>query len=81
MPDRKAVHAEPAVSHRFAAFVKMLNELNYKVQPQWHSKQGHMKVICVGAGAAGLLVAYKMKKNFKNYELVCYEKFVLSEMV
>ena len=28
----------------------------------------------VGAGAAGLLVAYKMKKNFTNYELVCYEK-------
>lgn len=55
----------------------MVSELSYKVEPQWHSKPGHIRVICVGAGAAGLLVAYKMKKGFKNYELVCYEKFVL----
>ena len=33
-----------------------------------------MKVIAVGAGAAGLLVAYKMKRMFSNYELTCYEK-------
>ncbi|KAH0847215.1 hypothetical protein AYO21_02604 [Fonsecaea monophora] len=52
----------------------MVSELGYKVEPQWHSKPNFIRVICVGAGAAGLLVAYKMKKNFKNYELVCYEK-------
>lgn len=46
----------------------------YHVPSQWHSKPNHLRVICVGAGAAGLLVAYKMKKTFKNYDLVCYEK-------
>ena len=49
-------------------------EPRYEVLPQWHSKPGHLRVITVGAGAAGLLVAYKMKKNFTNYDLVCYDK-------
>jgi hypothetical protein len=47
---------------------------SYHILPQWHSKPNHLRVICVGAGAAGLLVAYRMKKNFTKYELVCYEK-------
>lgn len=47
---------------------------SYHILPQWHSKPNHLRVICVGAGAAGLLVAYKMKKSFTNFELVCYEK-------
>ena len=41
---------------------------------QWHSKPGLIRLINVGAGAAGLLLAYKMQKNFTEYELVCYEK-------
>jgi protoporphyrinogen oxidase len=41
---------------------------------QWHSKPRHIRVIHVGAGAAGLLMAYKMKKMATDYELVCYEK-------
>lgn len=49
-------------------------ESPFHILPQWHSKPNHLRVICVGAGAAGLLVAYKMKKNFTNYKLVCYEK-------
>uniref|UniRef100_A0A8H7Y6L6 Uncharacterized protein n=1 Tax=Psilocybe cubensis TaxID=181762 RepID=A0A8H7Y6L6_PSICU len=36
--------------------------------------QRHLKVICIGAGASGLLMAYKMQRNFENYELMCYEK-------
>jgi hypothetical protein len=39
----------------------------YSVLPQWHSKQSHVRVIHVGAGAAGILMAYKMQKN--NVEL------------
>jgi malic enzyme len=47
----------------------------YKVSEKWHSQPGHLRVICAGAGAAGLCVAYKMKHmKFTNYELVCYEK-------
>ncbi|ORY17468.1 hypothetical protein BCR34DRAFT_621904 [Clohesyomyces aquaticus] len=46
----------------------------YEILPQWHSKPTPLRVICVGAGAAGLLLAYKLKTNLTNYELVCYEK-------
>lgn len=37
-------------------------------------EEKHLKVICIGAGASGLLVAYKLQRNFANYDLVCYEK-------
>lgn len=46
----------------------------YTILPQWHSQPAKLRVIHVGAGAAGLLMAYKMKKLFTTYELVCYEK-------
>jgi ribulose 1,5-bisphosphate synthetase/thiazole synthase len=46
----------------------------YKIKDQWHSQPQHLRVIHVGAGAAGLLMAYKMKKSFQDYSLVCYEK-------
>lgn len=36
----------------------------------------HVKVICVGAGASGLLMAYKLQHHFKNYSLTVYEKNV-----
>ncbi|KAG7126384.1 putative sterigmatocystin biosynthesis monooxygenase stcW like protein [Verticillium longisporum] len=38
-----------------------------------HSEK-HIRVICVGAGASGLLVAYKMQKHFQNFSLAVYEK-------
>ncbi|KAF5316157.1 hypothetical protein D9619_006298 [Psilocybe cf. subviscida] len=34
----------------------------------------HLKVICIGAGASGLLLAYKMQRSFENFELVIYDK-------
>lgn len=34
----------------------------------------HIRVICVGAGASGLLFAYKMQRHFTNFELQVYEK-------
>ena len=48
----------------------------YEVREQFHSEQHHVKVIHVGAGVSGLLTAYKAKNYLKNYELVCYEKYV-----
>lgn len=51
------------------------NDTPYAVPERWHSQPSHLRVICVGAGAAGLCVAYKMKHmRFTNYELICYEK-------
>lgn len=34
----------------------------------------HVKVICIGAGASGLLLAYKLQRSFENFDLVIYEK-------
>ena len=34
----------------------------------------HVRIICVGAGASGLLFAYKMQKHFQNFSLTVYEK-------
>lgn len=34
----------------------------------------HVKVICIGAGASGLLMAYKLDRHFQNFDLTVYEK-------
>lgn len=34
----------------------------------------HIRIICVGAGASGLLMAYKLQKHFSNFSLQIYEK-------
>lgn len=36
--------------------------------------QRKLKVICIGAGASGLLLAYKVQRHFDNFDLVVYEK-------
>jgi cation diffusion facilitator CzcD-associated flavoprotein CzcO len=37
-------------------------------------QERHVKIICIGAGASGLLFAYKMQKHFQNFSLTVYEK-------
>lgn len=32
------------------------------------------KIICIGAGVCGLILAYKLRRSFENFELVIYEK-------
>ncbi|PPR07982.1 hypothetical protein CVT24_002694 [Panaeolus cyanescens] len=34
----------------------------------------HIRIICIGAGASGLLLAYKLQRSFDKYDLVVYEK-------
>ena len=34
----------------------------------------HVRVICIGAGASGINMAYQTKKHLKNVELIVYEK-------
>jgi len=38
-----------------------------------HSERA-MKIICIGAGASGLLFAYKLQRSFEKFELTVYEK-------
>jgi len=69
------------------AFFKESDEINdpFKLQnlrEQWHSQPAkNLRVIQVGAGTAGLLLAYKTQKNFTGYELVCHEKCVVSSFL
>jgi cation diffusion facilitator CzcD-associated flavoprotein CzcO len=33
-----------------------------------------LRVICIGAGASGLILAYKLQRSFQNFSLIVYEK-------
>ncbi|CAK4031916.1 FAD NAD(P)-binding domain-containing [Lecanosticta acicola] len=48
----------------------------YKVLDQYHSKPNRLRVACVGAGASGLCLAYKMEKMLEpgSFELTLFEK-------
>ena len=34
----------------------------------------HLRVICIGAGASGLLLSYKLQRSFEHFNLTIYEK-------
>ena len=48
----------------------------YRVLQQYHSKPRKLRVACVGAGASGLCLAYKMEKMMipGSFELTLFEK-------
>lgn len=48
-------------------------DTSWRLHKPIHSER-HVRVICIGAGASGLLLAYKMQKHFSNYSLTVYEK-------
>ncbi|KAH6663263.1 hypothetical protein F5X68DRAFT_266033 [Plectosphaerella plurivora] len=48
-------------------------DASWRLDAPVHSEK-HIRIICIGAGASGLLVAYKLQKHFKNFSLVVYEK-------
>ena len=49
------------------------NDECWRSQKPIHEER-HLKVICIGAGASGLLLAYKLQRSFENFELILYEK-------
>lgn len=44
--------------------------------PPIFEPQRKLKVVCVGAGASGLLVAYKLQRHFDDLDLKIFEKNV-----
>ncbi|KIN03267.1 hypothetical protein OIDMADRAFT_119824 [Oidiodendron maius Zn] len=52
----------------------ILNDEGYDILDQAQSEPRRLKIIHVGAGASGLLAAYKAERMLDNYELICYEK-------
>jgi cation diffusion facilitator CzcD-associated flavoprotein CzcO len=51
-----------------------LGPLPYTILPQWHSEPRKLRVVCVGAGASGLLAVYKFKRQSDKYEITIYDK-------
>ncbi|KAI9371751.1 hypothetical protein BJX61DRAFT_548104 [Aspergillus egyptiacus] len=47
---------------------------NYHPSSQPIHTERHVRIICIGAGASGLLFAYKLQRSFSNFSLVIYEK-------
>lgn len=43
---------------------------------KYHSQPNRIKIAHVGAGAAGLITAYKASKFLRDYDLVVYDKLV-----
>jgi hypothetical protein len=48
----------------------------YRILNQYHSKPTKLRVACVGAGASGLCLAYKMEKILEadSWELTLFDK-------
>jgi cation diffusion facilitator CzcD-associated flavoprotein CzcO len=49
------------------------NDERWRSQKPIHEER-RLKVICIGAGASGLLLAYKLQRSFEKFDLVLYEK-------
>lgn len=51
-------------------------DATYRVLKQYHSKPTKLRVACIGAGASGLCLAYKMGKQLVpgSWELTLFEK-------
>lgn len=52
----------------------MVFDPSYQIQEQWLARESPIRIICAGAGAAGILAAYKVRKDLKKADIVCYEK-------
>lgn len=46
----------------------------YKITDQPNGRRDHIKAVCIGAGATGLYLAYRMEQRMKNFDLTIYEK-------
>lgn len=46
----------------------------YRISEQPLFTSRRLRIICVGAGAAGLQIAYKAERILENYDLQIYEK-------
>ncbi|KAF2261197.1 FAD/NAD(P)-binding domain-containing protein [Lojkania enalia] len=49
------------------------SEAEHRLKGPVHA-QRHVRVVCIGAGASGLLMAYKLQRHFANFSLTVYEK-------
>lgn len=50
------------------------NDLPYNVEETVLGHPHQLKVVCIGAGASGLDLAYKLKTHLRGFEFQIYEK-------
>jgi cation diffusion facilitator CzcD-associated flavoprotein CzcO len=55
------------------SIVSMLPEDEWRLNGPLHQER-QLKIICIGAGASGLLFAYKVQRNFDKVDMILYEK-------
>lgn len=69
------VNGVNGVAHKYE-YPEPTLEGPYRVLDQYHSKPRRLRVACVGAGASGLCLAYKMEKMLEpgSWELTLFEK-------
>lgn len=65
IPDATAVHENSWYNQDFD---------HYRITEQPLYTKRELRIICVGAGAAGLQIAYKAERVLENIDLVIYEK-------
>ncbi|KAM5342812.1 hypothetical protein ACJ41O_013778 [Fusarium nematophilum] len=65
---------DPAINFSYPSIVS--EDTAYQVLNQYHSKPTKIRVACIGAGASGLCLAYKMNKMLEkdSFDLTLFEK-------
>jgi hypothetical protein len=71
-PDPDASIPESTAHHENEWYNQDFDGYRITEQPL-HTKR-HIRMVCVGAGAAGLQIAYKAERLLQNVELQIYEK-------
>ncbi|KAF8226820.1 FAD/NAD(P)-binding domain-containing protein [Tricholoma matsutake] len=66
-------HGSPVLSRGATNAAGVHHDEGLRLQDHIY-KERHMKIICIGAGASGLLLAYKLQRSFQNFSLVLYDK-------
>jgi cation diffusion facilitator CzcD-associated flavoprotein CzcO len=79
MPDLNGINGTNGVNGINGAglpYPSTLTQESYKILPQYHSKPSKLRVACVGAGASGICLAYKMERMLEagSWELTLFEK-------
>ncbi|KAN0120142.1 FAD/NAD(P)-binding domain containing protein [Hyaloscypha variabilis] len=79
MPDLNGINGTNGVNGINGAglpYPSTLTQETYKIFPQYHSKPSKLRVACVGAGASGICLAYKMERMLEagSWELTLFEK-------
>ena len=73
-PDPPPNHAVPSVNGEVNGYHKDLPTEDYVVKTQAAFAPRPMRLVCIGAGIAGIAAAYKYQRQLHNVDFQIYEK-------